>query len=55
MPVKAWGISGLWTRTLEAFVLKDGQWSLIASLAEADPVYVWPFEAISFPLSNLWT
>ena len=41
-------------RTLEAFELKNGQWLLIASLAEAADVSVPPFDAISFPLSNLW-
>jgi len=41
-------------RTLEAFELREGQWVPIASLADADAVSVPPFDAISFPLSNLW-
>ncbi|WP_419737604.1 Uma2 family endonuclease [Ruegeria sp.] len=53
------GVGYLWFvdpdgRTLEAFELKDGKWVLIASLANADTVSVPPFDAISFPLSNLW-
>ncbi|WP_419737839.1 Uma2 family endonuclease [Ruegeria sp.] len=53
------GVGHLWLvdpdgRTLEAFELKDGQWVLIASLANADTVSVPPFDAISFALSNLW-
>ncbi len=54
------GVSWLWlvdpeARTLEAFRLHEGQWLLIASLAEDAAVSVAPFEAISFPLANLWT
>ena len=53
------GVGHLWlvdpeARTLEAFELRDGQWVLIAALADADAVSVPPFNAISFPLSSLW-
>ena len=52
-------VSHLWfvdpdARTLEAFALRDDQWVLLASLAEADPVSVEPFEAITFNLGDLW-
>ena len=53
------GVSHLWfidpdTRTLEAFMLQDGQWLLIASLTDDAMVSVPPFDAISFPLALLW-
>jgi hypothetical protein len=53
------GVAHLWLidpapRTFEAFALADGQWVLIAALKDDDPVRVPPFEAISFPLSELW-
>ena len=53
------GVGYLWfvdpdVKTLEAFEMKDGRWSLIATLTEAAAVSVPPFDAISFPLSNLW-
>jgi Uma2 family endonuclease len=41
-------------RTLEAFALHDGAWTLIASLKDDEEVRVPPFEAIAFPLSVLW-
>ncbi len=53
------GVTYLWfvdpdVRTLEAFQLKGGLWSLIASLAGDAAVSVPPFDAISFPLAALW-
>ena len=53
------GIPHLWLvdptdRTLEAFELHDGQWLLIASAKDNDPVSVRPFDAITFSLDNLW-
>ncbi len=53
------GVSHLWfvdpdVHTLEAFELKGGQWTLIASLSESAAVSVPPFDAISFALSDLW-
>ncbi len=41
-------------RTLEAFQLNSGAWSLIASLAGDAAVSVPPFDAITFPLGGLW-
>jgi len=53
------GVPHLWlvdptARTLEAFDLRDGAWTLIAALKEAEDVRVPPFDAIAFPLSVLW-
>ncbi len=53
------GVSWLWfvdplASGLEAFELRDGQWLLIASLKDDDPVSVPPFEAITFSLADLW-
>ena len=41
-------------RTLEVFENRDGKWLLLTVLEEAAPVSQPPFDAISFPLSNLW-
>jgi Uma2 family endonuclease len=41
-------------RTLEAFSLRDGAWTLIAALKDAEEVRAPPFNAIAFPLSALW-
>ena len=41
-------------RTLEAFALSRGAWTLIAALKDDEEVRVPPFDAISFPLSVLW-
>lgn len=49
----AWLVDPL-AHTLEAFELRDGVWTLIATLAEDDPVRVPPFDAVEFPLGNLW-
>ena len=53
------GVSHLWlvdpdSRTLEAFELRDGAWTLIAALAEDAEIRVPPFDAVAFPLSALW-
>ena len=53
------GVGHLWfvdplARTLEAFALRDGAWTLIASLKDDEEVRVPPFDAIAFPLSVLW-
>ena len=53
------GIAGLWLidpvdRTLEAFALGPGGWTLIAALKNDDEARVPPFDAIGFPLSVLW-
>ena len=53
------GIGCLWfieptDRTLEAFELHDGQWLLIASAKDDEPVGIRPFDAITFNLGDLW-
>ena len=53
------GVESLWfvdplARTLEAFSLRSGAWTLIAALKDEDEARVSPFDAISFPLSVLW-
>ena len=53
------GIPHLWLvdpveRILEAFELREGQWVLIASVEDDDPVSIAPFEAITFSLGGLW-
>ncbi len=53
------GIGHLWfidpeARDLEAFELRAGEWVLIATARNDDPVSIPPFEAISFPLDALW-
>ena len=53
------GVAHLWLvdpadRTLEAFELREGQWVLIATAKDDDPVSIPPFEAITFGLDALW-
>ncbi len=53
------GVGHLWfvdpdARTLEAFALREGQWLLLAMLADDAPVSLPPFDAIAFPLDALW-
>ena len=53
------GVGYLWfvdpdARTLEAFALPEGQWLLLATLADDAPVSLPPFDAITFPLDALW-
>ena len=53
------GVPYLWLvdpvdRTLEAFELHDGQWLLIASVKDDEPVSIRPFDAITFSLGDLW-
>ena len=53
------GVPHLWLvdpidRTLEAFELHDGQWLLIASAKDDEPVSIRPFDAITFSLGDLW-
>ena len=54
------GVAYLWLvnpadRALEAFELRDGQWALIASARDDDPICIRPFDAITFSLGDLWT
>ena len=51
------GVGHLWLvdpvdRTLEAFELREGEWVLIATAEDDDPVRIRPFEAISFSLGD---
>ena len=53
------GVGHLWfvdpaARDLEAFELRGGEWVLIATARNDDPVSIPPFEAITFPLAALW-
>ena len=53
------GVGHLWLvdpadRTLEAFELREGQWVLIASAQDNDPVSIRPFDAVTFSLGDLW-
>jgi Uma2 family endonuclease len=41
-------------RTLEAFALRDGAWTLLGALSDSDPVRLQPFDAIEWPLGALW-
>ena len=53
------GVRHLWfvdpdARTLEAFELREGHWTLLATLVDDAPVSLPPFDAITFPLDALW-
>lgn len=55
----SFGVAHLWivdpeARTLEAFALRDGEWVLIGALRDDAEVRLAPFDAVPFPLSNLW-
>jgi Uma2 family endonuclease len=54
-----YGVAHAWlvdpeARTLEGFELRQGFWVLIATLKDDDPVRVAPFDAVEFPLGDLW-
>ena len=53
------GVGHLWfvdptDRTLEAFELREGEWVLIATAKDDEPVSIRPFDAITFRLGDLW-
>lgn len=53
------GVAFLWlvdprTRSLEAFQLVADKWLLLSTVEASDPVSIAPFDAISFPLSDLF-
>ena len=53
------GVGHLWLvdpldRTLEAFELRDGHWTLIATAKDDEPISIRPFDAITFSLADLW-
>jgi Uma2 family endonuclease len=41
-------------RTLEAFALSAGAWTIAAAFQEGDEVRAAPFEALGSPLGTLW-
>ena len=41
-------------KTLEAYELTNGKWTLLATLKEDDSVQLPPFDVIAFPLDALW-
>ena len=52
------GVGHLWLvdpmdRSLEAFELRDGQWVLIATAKDDEPVSIRPFDAITLSLGDL--
>jgi Uma2 family endonuclease len=54
-----YGVAYAWlvdpqARTLEAFELRDQVWALIATLQDDASVRVPPFDAVEFPLNDLW-
>ena len=50
----AFGLSTPWRGIFEAFELRKGEWVLIATAKDDDPVSVPPFDAITFNLGDLW-
>ncbi len=53
------GVGHLWLvdpadRAMEAFELRKGQWVLIGTAKDDDPVCIPPFDAITFSLADLW-
>jgi Uma2 family endonuclease len=53
------GVAHLWlldpdARTLEAFVLASGAWTLAAAFGDGAEVRAAPFESLAFPLGALW-
>ena len=53
------GVGHLWLvdpidRTLQAHDLLGGEWVLIATAKDNDPVSIRPFDAITFSLGDLW-
>ncbi len=60
MPIYAeFGVQHLWLidpdiKTLEAYELREGKWTLLETLGGDKAVSVAPFDATEFPLSSLW-
>jgi Uma2 family endonuclease len=61
MPLYAeYGVPFLWLidpapRTLEAFLPSEGPWMLEHVYQDDDEARAAPFDAISFPLADLWS
>lgn len=61
MPIYArYGVAYAWlvdpeARSLEAYELRDGQWSRLAGYAAPEMVETAPFEAAAFRLADLWS
>jgi len=54
-----YGVAHCWLvdpieRTLEAYALRAGLWTLLATLRDEEAVSLPPFDAVSFPLAELW-
>jgi Uma2 family endonuclease len=60
MPVYArYGVASLWLvhpieRTLEAYVLREGLWTVVGLFKDNDIVQVPPFDAVALNLADLW-
>jgi Uma2 family endonuclease len=60
MPLYArYGVAYLWLvhpieRTLEAFALREGLWTIIGLFKDSDMAQVAPFEAVALNLADLW-
>lgn len=60
MPVYAqYGVAYMWLvdplqRTLEAFALREGLWTIIGLFKEGDTVRIAPFEELALNLADLW-
>ncbi|MDR3568199.1 MAG: Uma2 family endonuclease [Syntrophobacteraceae bacterium] len=60
MPIYAHhGVGHIWlidpdAKTMDAFRLESGRWSLLASFSESDEVRVEPFQEIEISLEDLW-
>ncbi len=60
MPVYAqYAVAHLWlldplARTLEAFALNEGKWTVVGLFKDQDEVRVAPFDEIRLPLADLW-
>ena len=56
---RANAVAHLWlvdpeARTLEAFTLEAGRWTLASAFQDGDDIRAAPFEALVFPLNALW-
>lgn len=49
----AWLVDPL-ARTLEVYERREGGWFLLATLRDAEPVRLPPFDAVAFSLGDLW-